>query len=52
MSVIPENVRADTDKYFNQEMSGLLNSNLDFYKRVVDNEVEGKCEGCFIFITL
>ncbi|MFU2192209.1 MAG: type I restriction endonuclease subunit R [Methanobacterium sp.] len=34
----PENVRAVFDKYFNQEMSGLLNSNLDFYKRVVDNE--------------
>ena len=34
----PENVRAVFDKYFNQEMSGILNSNLDFYKRVVDNE--------------
>lgn len=34
----PENVRAVFDKYFNQEMSGLLNSNLDFYKRVADNE--------------
>jgi type I restriction enzyme R subunit len=34
----PENVRAVFDKYFDQEMTGLLNSNLDFYKRVVDNE--------------
>ncbi len=34
----PENVRAVFDKYFNQEMTGLLNSNMDFYKRVVDNE--------------
>ena len=34
----PENVRAVFDKYFNQEMSGLLKSNMDFYKRVVDNE--------------
>jgi len=34
----PENVRAVFDKYFNQEMTGLLKSNMDFYKRVVDNE--------------
>lgn len=34
----PENVQAVFDKYFNQEMTGLLNSNMDFYKRVVDNE--------------
>ena len=34
----PENVMAVFDKYFNKEMSDLLNSNLDFYKRVVDNE--------------
>ena len=34
----PENVKAVFDKYFNQEMTGLLNSNMDFYKRVVDNE--------------
>lgn len=34
----PENVRAVFDKYFNQEMTGLLNSNMDFYKRVVDND--------------
>lgn len=34
----PENVLAVFDKYFNQEMTGLLNSNMDFYKRVVDNE--------------
>ena len=25
-------------KYFNQEMTGLLKSNMDFYKRVADNE--------------
>ena len=31
----PENVKAVFDKYFNQEMRGLLNSNMDFYKRVV-----------------
>ena len=34
----PENVMAVFDKYFNKEMTELLNSNLDFYKRVVDNE--------------
>lgn len=34
----PENVRAVFDKYFNQEMTGLLKSNMEFYKRVVDNE--------------
>jgi type I restriction enzyme R subunit len=34
----PENVKAVFDKYFNQEMTGLLNSNMEFYKRVVDNE--------------
>ena len=34
----PENVRAVFDKYFNQEMTGLLKSNMDFYKRVADNE--------------
>lgn len=34
----PENVMAVFDKYFNKEMTDLLNSNLDFYKRVVDNE--------------
>ena len=34
----PENVKAIFEKYFNQEMTELLNSNIDFYKRVVDNE--------------
>jgi len=34
----PENVKAVFDKYFNQEMTSLLNNNLDLYKRVVDNE--------------
>ncbi|WP_321421707.1 type I restriction endonuclease [uncultured Methanobacterium sp.] len=34
----PENVKAVFDKYFNQEMTGLLNSNMEFYKRVVDND--------------
>jgi type I restriction enzyme R subunit len=34
----PENVKAVFDKYFNKEMTGLLNSNMDFYKRVVDND--------------
>lgn len=34
----PENVKAVFDKYFNEEMTGLLNSNMEFYKRVVDNE--------------
>jgi type I restriction enzyme, R subunit len=33
-----ENVKAVFDKYFNQEMSKLLNSNMKFYKRIVDNE--------------
>lgn len=34
----PENVKAVFDKYFNEEMTGLLKSNMNFYKRVVDNE--------------
>jgi len=34
----PENVRAVFDKYFEKEMRGLLNSNMDFYKRVADND--------------
>lgn len=34
----PENVRAVFDKYFNQEMTRLLNRNMEFYKRVIDNE--------------
>lgn len=34
----PENVKAIFERYFNQEMTELLNSNIDFYKRVVDNE--------------
>jgi type I restriction enzyme R subunit len=33
-----ENVKAIFDKYFNQEMTRLLNSNMKFYKRLVDNE--------------
>ncbi len=33
-----ENVKAIFDKYFNQEMTKLLNSNMDFYKQVVDND--------------
>jgi type I restriction enzyme, R subunit len=33
-----ENVKAVFDKYFNKEMTGLLNSNMKFYKRLVDNE--------------
>ncbi len=33
-----QNVRAVFDKYFNQEMTELLNSNMKFYKRIVDNE--------------
>lgn len=33
-----ENVQVVFDKYFNQEMSKLLNSNINFYKRIVDNE--------------
>ena len=34
----PENVKAVFDKYFNEEMTHLLKSNMNFYKRVVDNE--------------
>ncbi|MGF7119339.1 type I restriction enzyme R subunit [Methanobacterium oryzae] len=33
-----ENVKAVFDKYFNEEMTHLLKSNMNFYKRVVDNE--------------
>jgi len=33
-----ENVKAVFDKYFNEEMTGLLKNNMNFYKRVVDNE--------------
>jgi len=33
-----ENVKAVFDKYFNKEMTKLLNSNMKFYKRIVDNE--------------
>ncbi|MEA2004161.1 MAG: hypothetical protein U9O53_04335, partial [archaeon] len=32
-----ENVKAVFDKYFNQEMTKLLNRNMKFYKRLVDN---------------
>ena len=34
----PENVKAVFEKYFDREMTELLNSNMDFYKRVVDND--------------
>ena len=33
-----ENVKAVFDKYFNQEINRLVNSNMTFYKRIVDNE--------------
>jgi len=33
-----ENVKAVFDKYFNQEMTKLLNSNLKLYKRIVEND--------------
>lgn len=33
-----ENVEAVFDKYFNHEMNKLLNNNMNFYKRIVDNE--------------
>ena len=33
-----ENVKAVFDKYFNQEMTQLLNSNMKFYKKLVDND--------------
>ena len=33
-----ENVEAVFDKYFNHEMSGLLQNNMELYKKVVDNE--------------
>ena len=33
-----ENVEVIFDKYFNREMTGLLQSNMGFYKRVVDND--------------
>ena len=33
-----ENVKAVFDKYFNQEINKLLNGNMNFYKRIVDNE--------------
>jgi len=33
-----ENVKSVFDKYFNQEMNKLLNGNINFYKRIVDNE--------------
>jgi len=32
-----ENVKAVFDKYFNEEMTKLLNSNMKFYKKLVDN---------------
>ena len=34
----PENVKAVFEKYFDKEMTELLNNNMDFYKRVVDND--------------
>ncbi|MBN2251618.1 MAG: type I restriction endonuclease subunit R [Candidatus Altiarchaeota archaeon] len=33
-----ENVKAVFDKYFNREMTGLLNSDMNFYKKIMDNE--------------
>src|SRR3989344_204977 len=33
-----DNVKAIFDKYFNEEMTKLLNSNMKFYKRIVDND--------------
>ena len=33
-----ENVKAVFDKYFNQEINKLLDNNINFYKRIVDNE--------------
>ena len=33
-----ENVKAVFEKYFNKEMSNLLNSNMNFYKKIVDND--------------
>jgi len=33
-----ENVKAVFEKYFNKEMTGLLNSNMKFYKKIVDND--------------
>jgi type I restriction enzyme R subunit len=33
-----ENVKIVFDKFFNEEMTKLLNSNMKFYKRLVDNE--------------
>ena len=33
-----ENVRAVFDKYFSKEMTGLLNSDMTFYKKLVDND--------------
>jgi len=33
-----ENVKTVFDKYFDQEINKLLNSNVRFYKRIVDNE--------------
>jgi len=35
---VPENVKAVFDKYSNEEMILLLKSNINFYKRAVDNE--------------
>ena len=33
-----QNVKAVFDRYFNQEMTKLLNSNMKFYKKLVDND--------------
>ena len=33
-----ENVRTVFDKYFSEEMTKLLNNNMEFYKRIIDNE--------------
>ncbi|MCD5397285.1 MAG: DEAD/DEAH box helicase family protein [Candidatus Pacebacteria bacterium] len=42
-----ENVKAIFDKYFNQEMTGLLNSNMKFYRKLVDNDkLKSKLKDC------
>lgn len=33
-----ENVKVVFDKYFEQELNKLLNSNMNFYKKIIDNE--------------
>ena len=44
-----ENIKVIFDKYFNQEMSKLLNNNMAFYKRVVDNEkIRNRLKGALL----